>query len=142
MQEAVIVDMRLNPVRSSVWLLADTRIALQQDDGNTAAFSFEDVTAVTWIDEQPTASRRAAVVLEWTVRQVGGTLEVTVGTTPRATLKLRARRVYCYLGDAIGIGGVPDFLEVDEAALARHQPAWSSQFALVSASSRNSTVSR
>jgi len=134
LQEAALLDIRLNMVTSSAWLLFDCRGALQIEMGNTAVVVVRDVQSVQWSGGSR-GPRTWRAVLGWTPRIVDGSLSLTADVSPGGLLEVVGKAGEFYVGDVPGCDDAPpDFVSASDAEVRSGLAQWSSEFELVHAS--------
>jgi hypothetical protein len=131
LQEAQLLDVRFDAVRSTVGILFDLRLALQLREANTGALIAGGVRALAWTAEARSTTRTA-----WTV---GNSLpyvrdklfELSIGLWPNAQLSLISESAVFYLGDIVGLGRIPDYVDDDEATIYSQLAGWRSDITLM-----------
>ncbi|WP_236787662.1 hypothetical protein [Amycolatopsis sp. GM8] len=135
LQEAQLLDVRFDALRSTVGLLFELRLALQLREGNTGVLVAQGVRELSW-----TASPRSTARTAWTV---GGStprnedrlfgLELGMWPAPGARLKLVAESAAFLTGNVPGLDQIPDYIEDDEATIRAGLAGWHSEFVPVHA---------
>lgn len=129
LQEAYLVDVRLDAVSSTVWLLFDSRYALQITESNTCLLLLSGVESAAWSTETRTTPRTQWTILHWAVRVHDGALIVEAGFNPRGTMSISASQAEFYTGNtAENRGAPPDFGEANGAELSTGLARWDSEF--------------
>lgn len=135
LQEAQLLDVRFNALRSTAALLFELRTALQLREANTGVLIVRGVRTLAW-SSSPRESERTA----WTV---GGSvitstdrlfgLELGLWPAPGAQLTLTAESAAFFVGEVQGLDRIPDYLNDDELAIRAQLASWQSEFEPVSA---------
>lgn len=135
LQEAALLDVRLNAVTSSAWILFDCRGALQLESGNTAALVLHSVTQLQW-DGWPARSRSWRAVTSWRVGRLGADLlEVTAGIEPSTTLRAVCAAGEFFVGNVPGADDPPpNFDTASDDEVRTRMQSWASEFEPVQAS--------
>ena len=134
LQEAQLLDVRFDALRSTAGLLFELRTALQLREANTGVLIVRGVRTLTW-SSCPRDTERTA----WTV---GGSvvtstdwwfgLELGLWPAPGAQLSVTAESAAFLVGDVPGLDRIPDYLEDDECTVRDQLASWQSQFEPVS----------
>lgn len=131
LQEAQLLAVRVDALRSQAWLLFDCRGALQIEGGNTAVVAVSGLRTISW-EGEPRGPRTAWSVVGWEPDLDSGRWSVAVAFAPRARLSLEAAFAAVYVGDVPGCDAAPpDYTEADERTLQAGIAHWSSEFHLV-----------
>lgn len=135
LQEAQLLDVRFDALRSTAGLLFELRTALQLREANTGVLIARGVRALTWTSG-PRETKRTA----WTV---GGSvitstdrlfgLELGLWPAPGAQVTMSAESAAFFLGDVPGLDRIPDYLDDDELTIRAQLASWHSEFEPVSA---------
>ncbi len=135
LQEAQLLDVRFDALRSTVGLLFELRVALQLREGNTGVLVAQGVRQLAW-----SAGERSTGKTAWTI---GGSaprnkdrlfgLKLAMWPAPGAELNLIAESAAFYVGDVPGLGGVPSYVDDDEATIRAGLAGWHSEFTPVHA---------
>lgn len=133
LQEAQLLDVRFDALRSTVGLLFELRLALQLREGNTGVLIARGVRQLSWTAEQRSTLRTA-----WTV---GGSIPsnedrlfgLELGLWPNAQLALKAESAAFFAGDVPGLDRIPDYMEDDEVTVRSQLAGWHSEFVPVHA---------
>jgi hypothetical protein len=133
LQEAQLLDVRFDALRSTVGLLFELRLALQLREGNTGVLVGRGLRELSW-----TAGSRSTHRTAWTV---GGSLPrnesqlfgLQLGLWPNARLVLRAESASFFVGDVPGLDRIPNYAEDDDATIRAHLASWESEFVPVHA---------
>lgn len=133
LQEAQLLDVRFDALRSQVALLFELRVALQLREANTGLLVAREVRQLSW-----TANPRATAKTAWTVggsrpRKENRLFGLQLGLWPNAQLELRAESAAFFAGDVPSLDRIPDFIEDDEATIRAQLAGWHSEFVPVHA---------
>lgn len=130
LQEAQLLDVRFDALRSTAGLLFELRTALQLREANTGVLILRGVQTLAW-----NASQRETERTAWTVdgsvvttkdRLFG--LELGLWPAPGAQMTLSAQGAAFLAGDVPGLDRVPDYLEDDEVTIRAQLASWQSEF--------------
>lgn len=129
LQEAALLDVRLDAVTGSAWFLFDCRGALQLESGNTAVLVLRSLRELQW-EVRPVGTRTWRAVTRWSVRSPGShLLEVVAGIEPAATLRAVCAAGEFFVGDVPGCDDPPpDFLTASDDELRAGLQGWTSEF--------------
>jgi hypothetical protein len=128
LQEAQLLDVRLDALRSSVWLLFDCRGALQIEMGNTAVIVAYGLRRFSWV-AQPRGRLTARTVVSSEPIVRGGLWSLSLGFVPSARLELEADAAEFFVGDVPGCDEAPpNYTETDEPTIRAGVPSWTSTF--------------
>ena len=133
LQEAQLLDVRLDVLRSTAWLLFDCRGALQIEMGNTAVISAHGVRRLSWV------AKARGRLTSWSVvasnpSVIDSTWSLSLAFAPNARLELEAESAEFFVGDVAGCDEAPpDYTEADDETIRAGLPNWSSTFAPVHA---------
>lgn len=135
LQEAQLLDVRFDALRSTAGLLFELRTALQLREANTGVLILRGVQTLAW-KASPRETERTA----WTV---GGSvvttadrlfgLELGLWPAPGAQMTLSAQGAAFLAGDVPGLDRIPDYLDDDEVTIRARLASWQSEFDPVSA---------
>jgi len=135
LQEAQLLDVRFDALRSTAGLLFELRTALQLREANTGVLVLRGVQTLTWASP-PRESERTA----WTVGGSAVTradrlfaLELGLWPAPGARLTLSAENAAFFTGDVPGLDRIPDYVDDDEHTIRTQLASWRSAFAPLSA---------
>jgi hypothetical protein len=128
LQEAQLIDIRVNALTSTVGLLFDLRMALQLRTANTAIVVGRAVHEFSW-----SAERRATARTAWNV--VGSEpgwddlFSLSLSFIPSARARLVCERAEFYVGEVAGLYPTPpDYGREDDGQIAAAVAAWTSTF--------------
>jgi hypothetical protein len=134
LQEAALLDIRLNLVASSAWFLFDCRGALQIRAGNTAVLAVQGVRSLRW-QGQSRGPRTWHAVLGWTPRIVNNGLLLRADMSPGGQLEVLGTTGEFYVGDvAGGDDPPPNFISASDAEVRAGLAQWNSGFEPIHAS--------
>ena len=135
LQEAQLLDVRFDALRSTVGLLFELRLALQLREGNTGVLVARGVRELSW----STGGESPAPRFAWTVAgsKIGTTnklfdLRIT-GMRPGAGLGLVAESAAFFAGTVPGLERIPDYVDDDDATVRTQLAGWHSEFVPVGA---------
>ncbi len=111
LDEAALLDVRLNAVDSSAWLLFDCKGALQVRAGNTAIVVLKSIRSVEWTCSQPKL-RAWRYILGWEPISQGGLLRVKFFTDDTGEFRATCLAAEFYVGDIPGGDDAPPELRV------------------------------
>jgi hypothetical protein len=136
LQEAVLVDLRMNFVEGSAWILLDCRGALHVPEANTAVLVLLGVNHASW--QLPATGTFAwQTVIDWKVSDVDGGIELSIGLLAGGDVVVRAARGEYFVGDVPGGDDAPpDFTTATRAQVRTGMAGWSSEFSPRGASFR------
>ncbi|WP_129666521.1 hypothetical protein [Phytoactinopolyspora endophytica] len=131
LQEAQLLDVRFDALRSTVGLLFELRLALQLREGNTGVLVAHGVRDLSW-----TAGSRSTKLTAWTV---GGStpqnrnnmfgLKFGMWPEPGAQLRLVAQRAAFFTGDVPHLADAPpNYVEDDDSTIRAGLANWRSKF--------------
>ncbi|MGZ4617124.1 MAG: hypothetical protein ACXV5Q_00850 [Frankiaceae bacterium] len=134
LQEAQLLDVRFDALRSTVALLFELRTALQLREANTGVLVAYGVRELSWTAEPRSTSRTAWAVGGSIPRNEDRLFGLTLGMWPGAQLELRAESAAFFAGDVPGLDEAPPDYGIDDEATVRTQLAgWHSEFVPVHA---------
>ncbi len=135
LQEAQLLDVRFDALRSTVGLLFELRMALQLREANTGVLVARGVRELSWsTGGRSPAPRFAWVVAGSTVGTANRLFELRLtGLRPGAGLGLVAESAAFFAGDVPGLDRIPDYIEDDEATIRAQLAGWHSAFTPVHA---------
>lgn len=135
LQEAQLLDVRFDALRSTAALLFELRTALQLREANTGVLIARGVRTLAW-SSGPRETERTA----WTVGSSVVTssdrlfgLELGLWPAPGSQLTLAAESAAFFAGDVPGLDRIPDYLDDDEPTIRAQLASWQSEFVPVSA---------
>ena len=131
LQEAQLVQVQLDVIRSVAWLLFDCRGALQVVAANTAVVIAHGIRNLSW-DGDPRGPRTWWSVLGWEPTLSANSWSVHAMFAPQALLTMDASSAEFLAGNVASPNTAPpDYLTADEETLDRGTPHWFSQMDLV-----------
>jgi hypothetical protein len=133
--ESALLDVRMDLVEGSVWLLFDCRGALQLEAGNTAVLVLRSVRDFQW-EGRPDGLRTWHAVVGSAARSLHPRgLEITLAMEPAATLRVVGAAGEFYVGDVPGCDEAPpNLLTASDADVRAGLQSWDSTFVPVHAS--------
>lgn len=140
LQEAQLLDVRFDALRSTVGLLFELRTALQLREANTGVLVAHQVHELSWSaerlhygDEPPPMNRMAWTVGGSIPRNENRLFGLALGVWPGAQLTLTAESAAFFVGDVPGLERIPDYVSDDEATIKANLASWHSDFVPVRA---------
>jgi hypothetical protein len=134
LQEAQLLDVRVDALRSTVALLFELRTALQLRTANTALFVGYSITRLAWSAESRSTRNTAWNVMASLPRYEGRMFHFSIDMCPSARLELTATSAAFYVGDVPGLlEAPPDYVDDDDAAGRAGIAGWRSPFSPVHA---------
>lgn len=136
LQEAQVLDVRLDALAGVVGILLELRQALQLQEANTGVLVARGVRQLTW-----SGPERATALTAWSVGssvpstkgQLFG-LSLVMWPDPGAHLSLTAESAAFFVGNVLGLAATPpDYSRRGRAAVAAEVAGWDSSFEPVSA---------
>lgn len=135
LQEAQLLDVRFDALRSTAGLLFELRTALQLREANTGVLILRGVRRLQWTsgprETERTAWTVGGSVVTSTDRLFG--LELGLWPAPGAQLTFSADGAEFFAGDVPGLDRIPDYLDDDELTIRSQLASWQSEFEPVSA---------
>ncbi|NYE96240.1 hypothetical protein FHU41_002490 [Psychromicrobium silvestre] len=130
LQEAQILDVRFDALRSTVGVLFELRTALQLRQANTGVLIARGVREISWsTGGQSPRPRFAWVVAGSTIGIADRLFDLRLsGLHPGAQLVLVAESAAFFTGDVPGLDRIPDYGEDDEATVRSNLAQWNSEF--------------
>lgn len=128
LREAQLLDVHVDVLRSTVYLLFDCRGALQIEMGNTAIIVARGLERISW-NGSPRGPRTAWSVVGWEPRLDAGRWLLASDFFPLARLELSASTAEFYVGDVPGCDGPPpDYTDADDETVRAGIASWESTF--------------
>jgi hypothetical protein len=128
LDEAQLLEFRLDAVRSVAWLLFDCRGALQIRAGNTAILAAHAVTICSW-RAAPRTRYTAWTVVGSEPRMVRDGWSLSLAFVPDGRLELEAQAAEVFVGDVPGCDEAPpDYGVADDETLRSRLAGWHSEF--------------
>jgi hypothetical protein len=138
LDEAYVLDIRFDAVRSRAWMLFDCRGALQVVTGNTAVLVVNEVQSFSWINDEAPRPRQQWSILEWWPSTVAGGWTVHMGLHSSSVLLITGSGGEFFVGDIPGGDDAPpDFMTATEEEMRAGLAGWSSEFRPINASFRD-----
>lgn len=136
LQESALVDIRMNVVASTAWILLDCRGSLHVTEANTAVVVLRGADQGSW--QLPRAGTFAwQTVIDWKISEVGSGMELSIGLLAGGDVVVRAARGEYFVGDVPGGDDAPpDFTTSTHAQVWAGMAGWSSEFSPRGASFR------
>jgi hypothetical protein len=126
LQEAQLLDVRIDALRSTVGLLFELRAALQLREANTGVLIAHGVREVSWSVGSHLTPRTAWAVLRSHTEVSGGLFTFSLKTWPESQLMVRAESAAFYLGDVPELDRMPDYVSDDEMTIRASLAGWQS----------------
>jgi hypothetical protein len=135
LQEAQLLEARVEALTSTVGLLFELRTAMEWMDANTAILVARGVQEFVWSAEARSTAKTAWNVVASELRTVGQLPVFELDFLPLSRMRLTADRVEFYVGDVARLElQVPDYGMDDDAAIRANLAGWGSSFSLMGAS--------
>ena len=134
LNEAALLAVHFDAIRSQAWLLFDCMNALQIRSGNTAVLVVTGVREFAWarFGAVRTPDRTAWSLVVWAPTWHAGTWSLDAAFAPDATLNLAGTSAEIHVGNVPGgDDSPPDYGEVDDATLLSGTASWDSEFDVV-----------
>lgn len=133
LQEAQLLDVRIDALRSTVGLLFELRVALQLREANTGVLVAHGVRKINWsVSPRPTAKTAWSVITS-TPGCAGRLFGLSLKFWPEACLELSAEKAAFFIGNVAGIGAAPPDYAGDESTMQAGLAGWRSAFTPVHA---------
>jgi hypothetical protein len=141
LDEAQLLDIQIDAVRSTAWVLFDCRGALQIRKGNTAVLAVRGLKRVSWSENTPTKfTPWYAVRSEPQLSK--NSWRLTLACIPDGDLQLEAQDAELFVGDVPGCNGPqPDYTSADDETVRAGTQDWNSEFMIAYAVFVNTTPS-
>src|SRR5947208_137171 len=125
LQEVQLLDVRLDALRSTVWLLFDCRGALQIQMGNAAVIVAHGLRRFSWI-AQPRGRLTAWTIVSSEPVARSGKWSLSLAFVPNARLELEADSAEFFVGNVPGCDETPpNYMEADDPTIRAGLPSWS-----------------
>jgi hypothetical protein len=130
LQEAALVDVRINALSDAVGLLFDLGGALQLRMGSTGILIAQGIDQLRWVQTHGLRGPIWYSVVRSTSQVEGDRLTLGLDLVPDTTLRIRLRSGTFYVGDVPGLadGPPPDFTTADADTLWSRMVSWESEF--------------
>lgn len=129
LQEAALVDVRLDPSTGSVGLLFDLRGAIQLRDASVALLIGRRVRRLEWVHERTLPGRTWHAVTGSIPDNRNHRFSLLLGFASDAEMRLEADAAEFYVGDMAGMDcAPPDFVEDDDETIRAGMPNWTWTF--------------
>lgn len=133
LQEAQLLDVRFDALRSTVGLLFELRVALQLRGANTGVLVARGVRKVSWSASPRSTARTAWNVVSSTPRCSDRLFELSLLCWPDGHLELSAESAAFFVGDVADIGESPPDYYSDESTIQAGLAGWHSTFTPINA---------
>lgn len=132
LQEAQLLDVRFDALRSTIGLLFELRVALQLREASTGVLVAHGVQEFRWSAKRRSTGRTAWNIIGSTPHHEDQVFRLSLLIWPEAQLKLSATSAAFYMGDVPGLDEIPpDYSDNDEAAIRSGLAGWRSAFSPV-----------
>lgn len=130
LQEAALVDVRVDATSGSVGLLFDLRGAIQLRDASVALLIARGVSRFEWVHARTRPGRTWHACTGSIPDSSDGRFSLLLGFASDAELRLEAGGAEFYVGDMAGMDSAPpDFVEDDDETIQAGMPNWTCTFA-------------
>jgi hypothetical protein len=134
LQEAQLLSLRHDALRSAAALLFELRMALQLEAGNTGVLLAYGVRELRWTASARSTMRTAWNVLGSSIKRHEDALQLDLAMWPQAELSLRAASTAFIVGNVPSLGSVPPDYGMDNEETIRAGIAdWHADFEPVQA---------
>ncbi|THG32927.1 hypothetical protein [Naasia lichenicola] len=138
LDEASLIDIRFDAIRSTAWCIFDTRGALEITSGNTALIVATGVNYLRWDARTPIGKRTAWTIMEWNATIASNRIKMWGGLEPWCDFEIAADRAEFYVGDVPSADEpAPEMAYANEASIDAGFASFSSQFRPLQASMFN-----
>ncbi|MCU1471784.1 MAG: hypothetical protein JWQ39_2933 [Glaciihabitans sp.] len=127
LQEAQLLDVRFDALRSTIALIFELRVSLQFDEGNTGVLIARAVRDIDWKVSKSPSTRTAWNVVSSSVTQRGDAFEFRLGTWPDALMSLTASNLEFYVGEVPELDRIPNYVNDSEEELTQQLAGWRSE---------------
>jgi hypothetical protein len=128
LQDAQLLDVRIDAVRSTVGLLFELRVALQLRAANTGVLVAHGVRQISWSAMPRSTTRTAWNVIESRPRCADRLFGLTLRCWPEGHLELSAEEAAFFVGEVADIGATPPDYGGDESTIQAGLAGWQSSF--------------
>lgn len=128
LQEAQLLDVRFDALRSTVGLLFELRVALQLREANTGLLVVRGVRALSWTAASRMTPRTSWAVLSSRPEAREGLFTFGLATWPEARLALQGESAAFFAGDVRGLQRIPDYVSDDEPTIRANLASWDVDF--------------
>ena len=130
LQEAALVDVRMNALSGAVGLLFDLGGALELRLGSTGILIARGIDRLSWAQTHGREGPIWYSVVGSTSQVEGDCLTLALDLLPDAELRIRMRSGVFYVGDVPGLADAapPDFTTADADTLWSSMVSWESEF--------------
>jgi len=130
LQEAALVDVRMNALSGAVGLLFDLGGALELRLGSTGILIARGIDQLSWVQTHGREGPIWYTVVGSTSQVEGNFLTLALDLLPDAELRIRLRSGTFYVGDVPGLSDAPppDFTTADADTLWSSMVTWESEF--------------
>jgi len=132
--EAALVDVRIDAINSTAWLLFDLKGAINLEIGNTAVVAVHGVTDLQW-ESDPKGGRSWCSVMSWMPEVVQGMFVIRAQMLFGPLLQVRGKEAEFYVGDVPGGDDAPpNFSSASDKEVREGMVQWPSEFESISTS--------
>jgi hypothetical protein len=130
LQEADIVDVRLDAGHARLEVLFDLRQALQFRDADTAVLVVTGLERFEWAGQAPATDHRMAhPVMSSMPAHADGRIRLLFECLPDVQISIDAASAEFFVGSIPGLPEAPpNFVDDDEVTISTGMPGWSSEF--------------
>jgi hypothetical protein len=133
LQEAQLLDVRIDALRSTVGLLFELRVALQLREANTGVLVAHGVRKISWSVSPRSTVRTAWNIVASTPLCADRLFSLNLELWPEGRLELSAEKAGFFVGDVAGIGEAPPDYGGEESMIQAGLAGWRSTFTPVHA---------
>jgi hypothetical protein len=133
LQEAQLLDLRFDALRSSVGLIFELRTALQLREANTGLLVAHGVREIAWSANIRSTDRAAWNVMRSTPHCEDRLFTLNIVMSPQARLTLVAQSAGFYVLDVPGLDDAPPDYGADDETVRSRLAGWHSTFTPVQA---------
>jgi len=138
LDEAFLLDIRFDAIRSTAWCIFDIRGALELQAGNTALLVATGVNYLRWDARTPIGKRTAWTIMEWNATVASNRIKMWGGLEPWCDFEIAADRAEFYVGDVPSADApAPEMAYANESTMIAGFANFSSQFNPVQSSMFN-----
>ncbi len=131
LQEAQLLDLRFDALRSSIGLIFDLRSALQLREANTGILIAHGVHKFDWSTDAGFTNATTWTVIGSTPRCEDRVISLDLAMVPHASLSLIAQAAGFYVVDVPGLDDAPPDYGADDSMIRAGLAGWHSTFSPV-----------
>ncbi len=128
LQDAQLLDVRIDALRSTVGLLFELRVALQLREANVGVLVAHGIRKISWSASPRSTARTAWNVIASTSRCADRLFGLNLRCWPEGHLELSAEDAAFFAGDVPDIGAAPPDYGGDESTIRAGLAGWRSTF--------------